>query len=284
VSDSTYDHFEHPDVVAEYASFEFLFGSERRLLAELDAEPARGAVLDVGVGGGRTTEGLAQRARSYVGVDVSAPMVEACRRRFDGAALPLHFAVADARRLPFDAATFDLILFSFNGLDVVGGDGDRARVLLELRRVGRPGARIAFSSSNFGFAIDQLSYVRQVRLAAQDRSGARIIRRLRAIRRARSWNQELRRLRRAPHAVIVEERGRYELHPERFAAPGERVRVGRYHVRPSAQVEHLRASGFGPVRILAPDGDEVTGASDAHLRGYPWLYYLTTTRGGRTCP
>jgi SAM-dependent methyltransferase len=40
------------------------------------------SILEIGPGGGRWTEPLLQRARDYVGVDISATCVEHCRKRF----------------------------------------------------------------------------------------------------------------------------------------------------------------------------------------------------------
>lgn len=280
MTESTYDLFEHGDVVAEYASFDFIFGAEQLLVDELRRRDRPGAVLDLGVGGGRTTEPLAAVARTYVGVDVSLPMVEACRARFaDRGELPVTFVAADARQLPFADASFEAVLFSFNGLDVVGGQDARRAVLDELRRVAAPASVVWFSSSNLLFAVEQLSARTVLPHGWRELHPRSLLRRARRLRRMRRLNLPLRALRRAPSATIVEERHRYELHPERFAAPRERVRVGRFHVRPSVQVEQLRAAGFGAVRLFAPDGEEVTGSSDAQLAGRPWLQYATTVGG-----
>jgi len=100
-------------------------------------------MLDIGVGGGRTTVHFAPLVRNYIGVDFSEGMIRACRKRFP--ALP--FEVADVRSLPFADSTFDFILFSFNGLDYVPA-GDRMRALREIHRVGRSGGRFCFSAHN----------------------------------------------------------------------------------------------------------------------------------------
>lgn len=130
------------DVVRSYSRGHTLQAPEQAILDHLGpALLARSRVLDLGVGGGRTTPELVRRCASYVGADFAAPMVEACRQRF-GDLLQrgnVAFDVADARALPFASASFDLLVFSFNGIDLVGGGAQRLQALSECRRVLRPG-------------------------------------------------------------------------------------------------------------------------------------------------
>ena len=44
--------------------------------------PASSSILEIGPGGGRWTEVLLERASSYIGVDISASCIDACRARF----------------------------------------------------------------------------------------------------------------------------------------------------------------------------------------------------------
>jgi SAM-dependent methyltransferase len=72
-------------------------------------------------------------------------MVEACRVRF-GETKSQRFQCLDARDLSaFADAAFDLILFSFNGIDYVDLPG-RERVLSEVKRLLRPEGLFFFSS------------------------------------------------------------------------------------------------------------------------------------------
>ena len=103
-----------------------------------------GRVLDMGVGGGRTTETLAKSAAAYVGVDYSQAMVDVASARYPAQ----DFRQADARDLSaFADESFDFVLFSYNGLDCVG-HADRLQVLAEVHRVVRPGGVFMFSSHN----------------------------------------------------------------------------------------------------------------------------------------
>jgi len=132
-----------PEVASHYAGLNYLTPCER-LLFRTYIKPGM-AVLDLGVGGGRTTSCLSRVASRYVGVDYSAAMIQACRRRFPD----LSFALADASDLSaFDDASFDAIVFSFNGLDCLVPDEKRLRCLRECRRVLRPTGVLVFSSHN----------------------------------------------------------------------------------------------------------------------------------------
>ncbi|HEY2134109.1 MAG TPA: class I SAM-dependent methyltransferase [Acetobacteraceae bacterium] len=109
------------------------------------------AVLDIGIGGGRTTPLLSAINPNYVGVDYISQLVEAARARFPEADL----RQMDARRLAFGDGAFDAVLFSYNGIDSVN-QADRIAILAEIFRVLRPGGCFCFSSLNrYGPAFAQ---------------------------------------------------------------------------------------------------------------------------------
>lgn len=94
-------------------------------------------VLDFGCGIGRVALALAPHAAEVVGVDVSAGMVGAARRR-GGELENVRFEQTDGRALPFQDATFDLVLAvdSFPYLVKAGVLDEQLR---EIARVLRPG-------------------------------------------------------------------------------------------------------------------------------------------------
>jgi SAM-dependent methyltransferase len=103
------------------------------------------AILDVGVGGGRTTPYLSAKASRYVGVDYSEEMVGNCRKKFPG----LEFLVSDAADLSaFPDFSFDTVVIAFNGLDYVLPREKRWQCLRECARVLRPDGVLIFSSHN----------------------------------------------------------------------------------------------------------------------------------------
>lgn len=142
-SDATQARYEDAEVVDFYARHADLQEAERALF-ETYATPGLD-VLDLGVGGGRTTPRLARAARSYVGVDYSEPMVARCRAAFPH----LRFEHRDATRLDaFADASFDLAVFSFNGLDSIPTLDGRHACLRECARVLRPGGVLIVSVHN----------------------------------------------------------------------------------------------------------------------------------------
>jgi SAM-dependent methyltransferase len=132
-----------PEVAAHYAALDYLTPCER-LLFETHIKPG-GAILDLGVGGGRTTTYLSSRASRYVGVDYAAAMIRACRAKFPG----LEFVVADAADLSvFANASFDVVVFAFNGIDYVLPEQTRRACLRHIHRVLKPAGVVIFSSHN----------------------------------------------------------------------------------------------------------------------------------------
>ncbi|HXM23214.1 MAG TPA: class I SAM-dependent methyltransferase [Terriglobales bacterium] len=132
-----------PEVASHYAALNYLTPCEQ-LLFRTYIKPGM-AVLDLGVGGGRTTSYLSSVSSLYVGVDYSEAMIHACRKKFPD----LDFLRADASDLSaFEDASFDAIVFSFNGLDCVVPDEKRLRCLRACWRVLRPTGVLVFSSHN----------------------------------------------------------------------------------------------------------------------------------------
>ncbi len=144
-------------IVWHYRQLSLLQPAERTILERFRDRLPSLKMLDIGVGGGRTTQHFSPLAGEYTGIDYSPAMITACRQRFAGATRPMTLEVGDARRMAqFADDSFDFILFSFNGIDAVS-HGDRLQILQEVRRVGKPGGYFCFSSHNLqglGTAFD----------------------------------------------------------------------------------------------------------------------------------
>lgn len=104
------------------------------------------AVLDLGVGGGRTTGILRLLTDDYVGVDYTPAMVEVCRRRNPGVDIRLG-DVRDLFAVGIENERFAVAVFSYNGLDCLDHP-DRQRALAELRRALVDGGLLLFSTHN----------------------------------------------------------------------------------------------------------------------------------------
>src|SRR5690349_8861924 len=117
---------------------------EAVILDCLRAEFAGKRILDIGVGGGRTTSHLLGISEKYTGIDYSSRMIEKCRARYPSQAL----SVCDVRDLSrFGTASFDFVMFSFNGIDCLSHE-DRLKALAQIRTVLAPGGVFVFSSHN----------------------------------------------------------------------------------------------------------------------------------------
>ena len=106
----------------------------------------RGAdVLEVGCGAAQGSRWLSSAGARAVGIDLSAAMLRQSRA-LDTAALDTAAATAvvqaDAVRLPFAAASFDVACSAYGALPFVGNS---AAVMAEVARVLRPGGRWVFS-------------------------------------------------------------------------------------------------------------------------------------------
>jgi SAM-dependent methyltransferase len=142
-SRSSQAHFADRETVAFYARSHGLSACELQVFERYITLGAD--ILDLGVGTGRTTPYLSDKARSYVGVDCAAPMLDVCRARFP----ELAFYEADASNLrDFSDETFDVVVFSFNGIDYISPPHRRQCCLAECWRVLRDGGVLIISRHN----------------------------------------------------------------------------------------------------------------------------------------
>jgi SAM-dependent methyltransferase len=99
-------------------------------------------VLDVGTGSGPAALAAARRGARVVGLDREPGLLRVAVERARRPAQPLGWVAGDARRLPFRAGAFDVVLSTFGVMFAP----EPARVAAELVRVTRPGGRLAVAS------------------------------------------------------------------------------------------------------------------------------------------
>ena len=235
-----------------------LMPAERRVLELLGDGLHEMAMLDLGIGTGRTGYTFAPLVRRYVGLDYSQRMLERAQERLEREP-GVELVLGDACDLSAVGKDFDFVLFSFNGIDAASHD-ERRQILSEVRRVLKPDGRFLFSSHSLGaLPLDEkkprsprFDGSRTYELYARLRD-VRYGRRIRAINeridldaaREQGW-------------VIVEGRG-------------HNFQIDDYYVDPEYQVEQLRAAGLEVQTVYDSEGRE-TGVP--HRGRDPWLDYL----------
>ncbi|MBI2973617.1 MAG: methyltransferase domain-containing protein [Armatimonadetes bacterium] len=137
-------------------AYERLMGRWSRRLAPLLIEFAEvregNRVLDVGSGTGSLTLALnATRRSEVVGIDPSPAYVEHARTRT--ADPRVRFDVGDAQALPYPDASFDKCL----ALLVINFIPDARKAVAEMRRVTRPGGRVAAAVWDYGDGMTMLN-------------------------------------------------------------------------------------------------------------------------------
>jgi ubiquinone/menaquinone biosynthesis C-methylase UbiE len=99
-------------------------------------------VLDVAAGNGNASLAAARRGCKVTSTDYVGTLLERGAERARADHLEITFQIADAENLPFDDASFDVVLSTFG----VMFTPDQAKAASELIRVCRPGGRIGLAN------------------------------------------------------------------------------------------------------------------------------------------
>lgn len=236
------------DIVQWYDELEVDLPGENILIDEvLKRVGAEAKVLDIGIGGGRTTAKLLQRWSNYVGVDYSEAFVNHCKTKFPG----VEFYTCDGRDLSqFHDGQFDFILFSFNGIDYVNHT-DRDLVFAGVNRVLKTGGWFSFSTHN-------RNHVNFGKHPWQEKM---------------NWS--------VPHMkYILRAMYYYKNHRKNKAAeevkpdygwindPGHDYGLMTYYITPDYQSKKIKEFGFTEEMLLTKDGSNTINAA------IEWLFYL----------
>lgn len=259
--------YSRQDVADHYAAMDSLTPCEKSLFDEF-IKPGS-AVLDLGVGGGRTTSYLSSRASRYVGIDYSAEMIRRCQKRFPDR----EFILADASDLKaLESTSFDAVVFAFNGIDYVIPDDARRRCLGECWRVLKPNGVLLFSSHNARAILVRPAWSRDHVRQAAERIGGDV----RAASRAAFYVLNVTAALRACLRAVWESARRVVVRlPERAFWRGEGYMVDpvhgglltHYSVRDLVTAE-MRQHDLKLVKVLANDYPSVSRSYSTD-----WFYY-----------
>jgi SAM-dependent methyltransferase len=129
--------------VEQQAPLDAMFKPFEALLTDAIEQGER--VLDVGCGTGSTTLAAARMAGANgncVGIDISAPMLDAARRRAEREGATATFVQADAQTYAFESGAFDTIISRFGVMFF----SDPASAFANLRRAVRADGRLCVAA------------------------------------------------------------------------------------------------------------------------------------------
>lgn len=245
-----------PKVVKHYTEYSAqLQAPEKTILDLLRPELLRKRMLDIGVGGGRTTSFFAPLVKTYTGIDFSDEMILACKKKFSTVFPSATFETKDVRDLSdYPSGSFDFVLFSFNGLDNISHE-EREKALKEIRRILSPGGFFCFSSHNlqylpsffsFRFRWHPIKFLKSVisrkKLKVQNK-------------------EQIKQIAIAEHLTIFDDVYDFGLFT--------------YYSRPEFQIKQLKNAGFQKIRLFSlKKGEEITDPGKYKEEKDSWIYYL----------
>ena len=237
-------------VLDYYDGLTELFPAEKGLFEHLSSKIEKARILDIGVGGGRTTQYLLPRASAYTGIDYVPEFIDRVKKKYPTGT----FIVGDARDLgEFNDEAFDFVLFSYNGIDVVLHE-DRIRILNEMNRVLKKGGMIMFSSHNRDYR-----HFRKPYWLTEPKFNLSFVKNL------LSYVFFLpRHLRMRKHEVFNDEYGIVNDQDHRFS-------LLVYYINVCRQIKQLEDTGMSDVKAYNMKGDQVIADKDSF-----WIYYLAT--------
>ena len=242
-----------PSVFSWYQELEVIQETERAILERISPEIKDKPILDISIGGGRTTAALLPISHDYVGIDYAPDLVEAAKKKYPGATIMCR----DARDLScFGDASFDFVLVSNNGLDYMVHE-DRIQVMSEIFRVLKPKGYFMFSTHNRDY--------RNFDLLPWQQAGA----------------FDLSFIKNCAHALLHLPKHlslkKHARHSDWYAVINDNAHgysLLTYYITIERQIEQLRGVGF-----VTTEAYDFAGIRRERDTTSPWIYYLTRRAG-----
>ncbi len=254
ISRLNFERWSKKGAVDAYRKWTDLYAPEQVIFDKLRDNLRGWDVLDIGVGGGRTTHHLHDRCGSYIGIDYSFEMVKQVRSRFKNCDLRQE----DARNLSkFKTNSFDLVIFSFNGIDYVGHE-DRVSIFFEIQRVLKPGGHFVFSSHNRDFSgVAQFGWRSYLSTDSVRIFAKKVLNLIPSI---------------LDHYRLKD----YETQEDEYALINDDDSCFiTYYISPTAQISQLERLGFGKTEAYSLDGS----LCHQHVpRDDDWMIYYVTQK------
>ncbi len=237
--------------VADFYLLQPIEPSEVMMLIKYRSDYFQKAVLDIGVGTGRTTRYLLPFAATYIGIDLAEEMLVRCRSLFPKASLRKW----DMRRIDkLDSGQFDFVFASGNILDAVSHE-ERLSMLQAIHGKLVPGGLFAFSAHN-----------RNWRRAGRGPVLGKSRNPVTLLHNAADYLVNLRNHRRM--RLFHQHNGDFAL----LNDVSHSWKALNYYIARDAQKAQLRATGFEPLEVFDEQGMNVSGEDDDSANG--WLLYV----------
>ena len=114
-----------------------------------------GRTLDIGCGAGRVTIPLHKRGFQVVGMDYAEKMIDTARVLDE----TIDYRVGDILSTQFEDQEFDNIIFSFNGLMLIGTYEERLIAMKEIRRILKKNGSFIFTTPYLDNKVDKSYWI-----------------------------------------------------------------------------------------------------------------------------
>jgi ubiquinone/menaquinone biosynthesis C-methylase UbiE len=260
VNEKNHQTYSNPGIVGYYQQLKQLQSAEETIIKLFKDQLLNMTMLDIGVGGGRTTKHFYPLVKEYIGIDYSSKMIAACQERFMNKK-SVNLMVCDVRNMSqFEDNSFDFILFSFNGIDYISHD-ERLQVFQEIHRVGKPGGYFFFSTHNLQAIEKEFHWKTHIKLNPIA-TYINIV--MFAFIRFFNYNLTYEKIKNNDYAIIRDESHNFSLET--------------YYIRPLEQIKQLE-SKFNDIKVYSwKNGLEINPENDIICNSDMWLYYLCSIK------